>query len=73
MPILVINPIPGQEEENAEFLEESRLAIWVKKDEEFESFLINILKDENLKKFKENIKKYSKENVAERICKNILG
>lgn len=30
LPILVINPIPGQEEENAEFLEENNLAIWLK-------------------------------------------
>ena len=27
LPIVIINPIPGQEEENAEFLEKNKLAI----------------------------------------------
>lgn len=31
VPIIAINPIPGQEEENAEFLEQAGVAIWVKK------------------------------------------
>ena len=31
LPMLIINPIPGQEEENAEFLEENKVAIWLKK------------------------------------------
>ena len=31
LPIIVINPIPGQEEENAEFLEENKVGIWIKK------------------------------------------
>ena len=31
VPILAINPIPGQEEENAEFLEQEGVAIWMKK------------------------------------------
>ena len=31
LPMVIINPIPGQEEENAEFLEENGIAIWIKK------------------------------------------
>ncbi len=31
LPMVVINPIPGQEEENAEFLEEKGIAVWLKK------------------------------------------
>ena len=31
LPIIVINPIPGQEEENAEFLESKKVAIWIQK------------------------------------------
>lgn len=30
LPIIVINPIPGQEEENAEFLEQKGVAVWLK-------------------------------------------
>ena len=32
VPMLIINPIPGQEEENAEFLEQRQVGIWLKKD-----------------------------------------
>ena len=31
LPIVVINPIPGQEEENAEYLVNHNTAIWLKK------------------------------------------
>ncbi len=31
LPMVIINPIPGQEEENAEFLVEKGVAVWIKK------------------------------------------
>ena len=31
LPMLIINPIPGQEEQNAEFLESNKLGYWIKK------------------------------------------
>ena len=31
LPMIIINPIPGQEEENAQFLVEKGVAIWIKK------------------------------------------
>ena len=33
LPIIIINPIPGQEEENAQFLVDSGCAIWIKQKE----------------------------------------
>ena len=33
LPMVIINPIPGQEEENAEFLVENGVAIWIKKND----------------------------------------
>ena len=33
LPMIIINPIPGQEEQNAEFLEKSGLAYWIKEDD----------------------------------------
>ena len=30
LPMIIINPIPGQEEENAEFLESKGISIWIK-------------------------------------------
>lgn len=72
LPILAINPIPGQEEENAEFLEGSGVAIWLKPKENLEEKLQEVLKEENLKKLKENVEKISKPNSAVEICENII-
>lgn len=73
LPILAINPIPGQEEENAEFLEEVGSARWLKKGEDFEEVINEILKDERLNILKNNIKKVSKVNSASEICRIIFG
>ncbi len=34
LPMIIINPIPGQEEENAEFLENKGVGIWLKKNDD---------------------------------------
>ena len=73
VPILAINPIPGQEEENAEYLEEIGVAVWLKQNQSMEEVLENTLKQENLQQLKENTKIYAKPNAATNICKNILG
>ena len=39
LPIVVINPIPGQEEENAAYLEKNKVAIWIKKGDNVEEIL----------------------------------
>ena len=43
LPIIVINPIPGQEEENAEFLEQKGVGIWLKKNDNIKEKLREIL------------------------------
>ena len=43
LPIIVINPIPGQETENAEFLEKSYAAIWIKKTDNISLIFNNLL------------------------------
>lgn len=73
VPILAINPIPGQEEENAEYLEEIGVAVWVKRNQSMKEVLEDTLKEENLKKLKENTKIQAKPNASTNICKNILG
>ena len=73
LPIIVINPIPGQEEENAEFLEKNEIAIWIKKDDNIKEVLEEIINnDEKLKTLKENTKKFAKPNSSKNICKIIL-
>jgi len=72
LPIVVINPIPGQEEENAEFLENSGSAIWLKQDSSPEEIFNTILgNNDKLSIMKENAIKISKRNSTKDIC-NIL-
>lgn len=72
VPILAINPIPGQEEENAEYLEGIGCAIWLKKKQNMNEILNDVIKDEKLQKLKENTAKQAKPNSAINICKKIL-
>lgn len=70
LPMLVINPIPGQEEQNAEFLENKGAAIWIKKESNPENIINSILGDENkLNYMKENSIKLAKINSTKDICK----
>ena len=42
LPIIVINPIPGQEQENAEFLEKNKVGVWIKKQDNIKEKLYSI-------------------------------
>lgn len=69
LPIVVINPIPGQEEENAEFLEKFGCAVWIKKDSNPEEiFNILLTNDDKLEEMKQNSIKLSKKNSTQNIC-----
>ena len=73
LPLIIINPIPGQEEENAEFLENSNCAIWLKKNDDPKKVLSNILNNETkLEEMKNNSIKLSKQNSTQDICNIIL-
>lgn len=70
LPMVIINPIPGQEEENAEFLESKGIAVWIKKDDNPKEILQKLINDENkLNYMRENTKllanKYSTNNICE--------
>ena len=74
LPIIVINPIPGQEEENAEFLESKGVAVWIKKDDNIEDELYKILNsEEKLKSMKINARLLAKKNSTKDICEILLG
>lgn len=73
VPMLIINPIPGQEEENAEFLENNKVAIWLKKNDDVYFTLNILLNDGNyLNTLKNNISKIAKPNSTKEICEIIL-
>ena len=73
LPMLIINPIPGQEEENAEFLEKNKVAIWLKKDDDINSILNILLNDVNiLETMKDNTKLISRPNSTKNICEILI-
>lgn len=74
LPILIINPIPGQEEENAQFLVDSGCAIWIKPKEKN---IPGILKDlyrnkEKLTRMKEATIRLAKPHSTQEICEILL-
>jgi len=72
LPIFIINPIPGQEEENAEFLENQNAAIWLKKDDNIAKIIKNIIRHpEKLELMKQATINLAKPNSTRDIC-NIL-
>ena len=73
LPMVIINPIPGQEEENAEFLESKGTGIWIRKnDSAYEIFKSIIDNPEKLEKMKKNTNILAKKHSTENICKIIL-
>lgn len=74
LPIIVINPIPGQEEENAEYLEEKGIAVWIRKHDDPKTILTELLNDEEkLKEMQKNTSllanKYSTRDICEILLK----
>lgn len=73
LPIIVINPIPGQETENAEFLESHNVGIWIKKNDNIEEKLYTIFNNQKkLQKMKINARLLAKKNSTSDICKILL-
>ncbi|MBQ3414567.1 MAG: UDP-N-acetylglucosamine 2-epimerase [Clostridia bacterium] len=73
LPMIIINPIPGQEEENAEFLEEKGIAVWIRKDDDPKSIIKNLLNDEKkLATMMENTNILANKNASRDICKILL-
>lgn len=73
LPMLIINPIPGQEEQNAEFLESTRAAIWLKKGDDAKAVLENFLSSpQKLESMKNSAIKLSKPNAVSDICRILL-
>lgn len=73
VPIVVINPIPGQEEENAAYLEENKVAIWIKKDDNIEEILNNLFANpDKMQEMKIRARLIAKRNSTKDICKVLL-
>lgn len=69
LPIIVINPLPGQEEENAEFLEKNDVAIWIHNSNDVKDVLENLFNSpEKMQKMKINARLLAKRNSCKEIC-----
>lgn len=74
LPILIINPIPGQEEENAEFIEKSGSAVWLKNSDNIDNIISELLTNETkLQEMKEKTKTVAKPNSTKEICETIYS
>lgn len=74
LPMIIINPIPGQEEENAEFLEDHGVGIWIKKEDNPDEIITNLFSsEEKIAEMRENTKKLAKINSTKNICEIIMG
>lgn len=74
LPIVIINPIPGQEEENADFLENAGVAVWIKEDSDYNLIISSLLGNaEKLHQMKINTKLLAKKHATYDICKTVLG
>lgn len=73
LPIVIINPIPGQEEENAQFLEENDVAVWIKKGDNIARALKNLSRNkEHFNIMKENTQILAKPQATSDICTIVL-
>lgn len=69
LPLIIIDPLPGQEEENAEFVEKSGAGIWIRENEDMKKVLFNIFKDtHNLQSMKIKARLIAKRNSTKDIC-----
>ena len=74
LPMVIINPIPGQEEENAEFLESKGIAVWIRKSDDSKKVIENLLNNKDkLNQMKENTKLLAKPNSTDDICRILLN
>ncbi len=73
-PMLIINPIPGQEEMNAKYFTNNGTAMWLYEDDELKDVL-NIINNNplRLRQIEEMCKEISKPHAADEIAKCIYN
>lgn len=69
LPLVLINPIPGQEEENADFLVRNGVAVLIKKDDNIARVLKNLYRHpEKIDEMRSHIPSLAKPNSTKTIC-----
>ncbi len=71
--MLIINPIPGQEEENALFLENNGVGVWLKKDMDISKTISSLINaDDKLNSMKLHTKNISNKYSTKDICEVLM-
>lgn len=74
LPMVIINPIPGQEEENAEFLVANGVGVWIKKEDNPEEVITDLFSSPHtLEQMKKNTEKFTKQYSTKTICEMLLN
>ena len=74
LPMIIINPIPGQEEENAEFIEKSGAGIWIRNKDDIKTILLDVFSSpQKLQNMKIKARLIAKKNSTKDICETLLG
>ena len=74
LPMIIINPIPGQEEENAEFLEKNGVGVWIRKSDNPNEVISKLFEnDEKIEDMRKKTKTLCKLNSTKNICEIVLG
>ncbi len=74
LPVIIINPIPGQEEENADFLVKNNAGIWLKKEDNLKEVLTGIFNNsDKIKNLKKNVEQIAKKDSTKNICKILMN
>ncbi len=69
LPMIMVNPIPGQEERNAEFMLNNGLALQATKTFPLEEAIFTLFKNpERLKHLKRTIRLYGKKEATQKLC-----
>ncbi len=70
----IIDPLPGQEEENADFIEKSGAGIWIKENDDIQNILFDVLGNTyKLQDMKIRARLIAKKNSTKDICEKLLG
>ena len=74
LPMIIINPIPGQEEENAEFLEKNGVGVWIRKNDNPDEIISRLFENsEKIEEMREKTKTLCKINSTKDICEIVLN
>ena len=74
LPMVIINPLPGQEEENAALLESKGIGVWLKKEDDPREFFEELFANpEKLNLMRENTNLLGKKFASEDICRIVIS